>query len=135
MEATMSLQNVLASAKMKCTPISFNQMPSYMQSSWQRQYFGSAYKIVLTYNKKRLTTYFAQGSAHTKEPTLTMLLECLAVDAECGATKSFEEFCSDLGYSEDSINALKIYKECQKTKIKLDNLFPDDMWLTFKENQ
>jgi len=49
------------------------------------------------------------------------ILECLAGDARCGS-ELFQDFCGDLGYSEDSIKSLKIYGACQDTAIRLRKL-------------
>lgn len=36
---------------------------------------------------------------------------------------SFEDFCSEFGYSDDNINALKIYKACKRNAERLNNVF------------
>lgn len=46
---------------------------------------------------------------------------CFIGDAISG-NDSFENFCSELGYDEDSIKALKIYKECVKANKRSENL-------------
>lgn len=51
--------------------------------------------------RTKLTTYFSQGSAYTKPPTVMDVLGCLAQDAT-SADYSFEEWCSELGFDADS---------------------------------
>lgn len=45
---------------------------------------------------------------------------CLHSDKQCGEY-SFHEFCDNLGYSRDSIEALNIYRACMDTAEKLRN--------------
>lgn len=51
-------------------------------------------------------------------PNINDILECLINDSEV-SNISFNEFCSNYGYSTDSIKALNIYQECSNTKDKL----------------
>ena len=48
---------------------------------------------------KRMTVHFSQGPAHTKEPTISGVLSCLAADAagwdNCG---DFDAWASEYGY-------------------------------------
>ena len=48
-----------------------------------------------------------------KKPKLRDILYSLASDASCGE-RSFQDFCAELGYSEDSIKALDTYLKCQR---------------------
>ena len=49
-------------------------------------------------------------------------LNCILSDSYA-AQGSFKDFCSEFGYSDDSIKALKIYKECKRTAVRLNKLF------------
>ena len=51
-------------------------------------------------------------------PTLDDVLHCLVMDAEA-ASMTFQDWCGNLGYDEDSRKALSIYHECQETYNKL----------------
>lgn len=44
-------------------------------------------------------------------PTALDVLECLLSDMDAGA-ESFDNFCANFGYSNDSLKALDIYREC-----------------------
>lgn len=46
------------------------------------------------------------------------ILQALFSDTECGQY-SFDEFCDNLGYSNDSLKALDIYRACAETAKKL----------------
>lgn len=80
----------------------------------------SHYQVMLTFrglasvgNNRKMTTVFSMGSAHTKPPAAHDVLSCLLSDAsDHGAT--FEEWCDNLGYSSDSIKALKTFEAVQK---------------------
>ncbi len=52
---------------------------------------------------------------------------CFLGDAISGS-QSFEEFCDELGYDEDSRKAEKIWKACQEATQKADNLSIGDLY-------
>jgi len=59
-------------------------------------------------------------------PTESDVLECLKVDAEAGKM-SFDEFCENFGYSNDSLKALDVYRACLETVRKLKGFeFPKE---------
>lgn len=58
------------------------------------------------------------SSAWVHIPSADTVLDCLFSDAECGSY-SFNEFCSNLGYSSDSLNALNTYRDCMTTAERL----------------
>ncbi len=87
----------------------------------------SHYMVSLTKGRKSMTIYYSQGSAFTSAPTISDILNCLASDyQEAGYT--FEDFCSDFGYNNDSISDLRVYKAVMKESrdmervIGLDNI-------------
>lgn len=53
-----------------------------------------------------------------KTPSESDFLECLYSDADAGSM-TFSEFCDNFGYSNDSISALNIYRECEETARKI----------------
>lgn len=55
-------------------------------------------------------------------PTSANVLHCLLLDSQLGEDL-FEDFCANLGYSEDSIKALESYRACQKTCTNLRKVF------------
>lgn len=69
------------------------------------------YRVTLKYQRRQLTTSFFMGPANEEEPTAASVLHCLIGDVSAGEL-SFEEFCSDLGYEEDSRKAERIWKAC-----------------------
>ena len=76
---------------------------------------------------KQMTLYYSQGYGIQGEPTLESVLNCLISDSTCGET--FQEFCDNLGYDNDSRKAEKtfntILKQTNKLKKLLGNNFND----------
>lgn len=91
---------------------------------WRKDADG--WTCTLTYQGRRMTTGFWMGMAHNgAEPDLRGVLDCLCSDAEAGEM-SFEEFCGEFGYDEDSRTAERTWKECQKSGAKVLRLFDLD---------
>ncbi len=57
-------------------------------------------------------TEYSMGSALKGKPTLETVLESLSSDISC-ANGSFESFCDNMDYDQDSRKAFKIYESCQ----------------------
>lgn len=51
-------------------------------------------------------------------PTVADVMYSLLSDSDC-SNSNFVDFCADLGYSDDSIKALNIYKACCETAVAL----------------
>lgn len=86
-------------------------------------------------NRRKLTTYFSQGAAHTSEPTAADVLDCLASDAS-GAenARSFEDWCSEYGYDTDSRKAKRTYKVIQRQSESLKRLLGPELYETLLWN-
>lgn len=83
------------------------------------------HKVTVVRDGKRMTFDFWQSRAQpdmTKDRHLIFALHCVLQDAFC-ATDSFERFCSELGYDQDSRKAEKFYKACEKALIKVERVF------------
>ena len=80
------------------------------------------FKLRLTRNKKRYTFEFGQSIAEGEmPPTMYDVLSCLQKN-EIG---TFQDFCSDFGYNDDSIRAYKTYKALLKEYNAVNRLFGD----------
>jgi hypothetical protein len=87
----------------------------------------NGWTITLSYQRRRMTIPFYTGSAITKEPTSYDVLYCVLGDASTiENTRGFRDWCSDLGYDEDSRKAEKIYKQCLSQTAKLKKLLGKD---------
>ena len=69
---------------------------------------------------KQMTLYYSQGYGIQGEPTLEAVLDCLKSDSTCGET--FQEFCDNLGYDNDSRKAEKTFNTILKQTNKLKQL-------------
>lgn len=72
------------------------------------------------YGFKQMTLYYSQGYGIQGEPTLESVLNCLISDSTCGET--FQEFCDNLGYDNDSRKAEKTFNTILKQTNKLKQL-------------
>lgn len=65
--------------------------------------------------RTQMTLVFSQGYAHTGEPKLKDVLDCLASDSSSiENARSFEEWASDFGYDTDSRKAERTFKACER---------------------
>ena len=81
------------------------------------------YNITLKRGQRKYTFKFGQSIAKgSNEPTLYDVLACLQ-KYEVG---TFEDFCDEFGYDNDSRNALKTYKAVVKEYDKMCSLFNND---------
>lgn len=64
---------------------------------------------------------YMKGKTELNEKDLLNAFDCFLMDAESGML-SFEDFCSDLGYDEDSRRAERIHKLCEEAGYKLTDL-------------
>lgn len=64
-------------------------------------------------------------SVWAHRPKCEDVLHCLILDAQCGSG-SFDDFCNELGYSNDSLSALDIYRDCMKNGEKLRNALAEN---------
>lgn len=51
-------------------------------------------------------------------------IDCFCSDA-CSGSESFDSFCDELGYDNDSIKARKVWRACVKSKGKLESILGD----------
>lgn len=70
--------------------------------------------------RKKLMDSFS-GFPDFLKPNVDGLIECLVSDCDLGCG-TFSDFCSNLGYDEDSRKAFDIYLACQKISDRLTGL-------------
>lgn len=77
-------------------------------------------------NKSNLLLYIDELKAVSKVKPLNIddVLYSLILDAQSGAY-SFEDFCGEFGYNEDSIKHMEIHKACQKNAKKVKTFIKD----------
>lgn len=62
--------------------------------------------------------FYYSNTLFIRIPRVRDVLYSLASDASC-SRESFKDFCSNLGYDEDSRKALSMYLSCQESEHKL----------------
>ena len=96
-----------------------------------RFYHHYKYQISLSYDGRvrkftYMTSYYDwhEGKEELDESDFKHALNCFLSDSYA-AQDSFEFFCNEFGYSNDSIKALKIYKACKRDAKKAKFVFAD----------
>lgn len=86
------------------------------------------YTVTLRYARRQLTVPFYMGPGHgSAEPTASDVLACLCLDAtSIENARSFEEWCSDLGFDSNERKAERLYKACETATRKLQRFLGDD---------
>lgn len=93
------------------------------QTDWQRD--ANGYTVTLKYKGRQYTLDFWQGSAITHDPTSEGVLECLLSDAN-GGEMTFDDFCGEFGYDNDSRTAERVWKQCGTVREELQRMLGDD---------
>ena len=83
----------------------------------------------LTYTDRQMTTYYSQGSTYVNPPTCEEVLICLHRDI---TTSTFDYWCGQLGYDNDSRKAHRTYRACKKQTREL-RTFLGELWQEFLE--
>jgi hypothetical protein len=95
------------------------------------------HKVTIKHNGKRLSFDF-WGSIMNPEiandQENVFALYCFLSDAVSGK-QSFEDFCSEFGYDEDSRSVERIRKECEKSLKKFEKVFEADIYDLINEIQ
>lgn len=83
-------------------------------------------ELKASFNKsQRQQLWDTTNRIYRRHPKIEHVLECLQSDAQCG-DMSFDQFCDDFGYSNDSLKALDVYRACADTAKKLRGFkFPE----------
>ena len=77
-------------------------------------------------NKANLLLYIDELKKVSKPKPLNIddVLYSLILDSQAG-TESFDDFCDNLGYNNDSIKVNEIYRDCQKNSKKVKTFITD----------
>ena len=84
--------------------------------TWKHDPKATHWKLTLKshYFRGKFKIDYHMGSAHTGEPDLLSLIECLHGDYTSIDGYDFFDFCDSFGYDRDSITALTTYETCRK---------------------
>ena len=98
-------------------------------SGWSKENYNN-HKITVFFNGKKTSFEFwnsIQGGEMSDNSDLLGALNCFFNDAISG-NMSFDEFCSEFGYDEDSSTAERVHKTCIKSLKKVENIFDCDLY-------
>lgn len=100
-------------------------------ASWSEDnYNNHLVTVTNTENKQRCTFEYWASQARPEiktERDVLSAFECFMNDVVSGKN-SFEEFCSEFGYDEDSRSAEKTWKACKKSAEKLEKIYDGDVY-------
>lgn len=82
----------------------------------------SEYTMYMAKDVRINTTHLAATKQWITPPSPAIVLHSLLMDARVGE-ESFDDFCDNLGYDNDSVSALNVYQECSKTTKRIKKLF------------
>ena len=85
----------------------------------------TTYHCVFKLDGRKLSLPFHQGPGIADAPNAVRVLETIAGDARTGLM-SFREFCSDLGYDEDSRSSYATWEACRKVAEDLEKLLGEE---------
>ena len=101
--------------------INFSKYGKHFADDKESRYI---FNCTLIRNRKKYTFNFGQSiAARNEAPTMYDILTCL----EKYENANFDDFCSNYGYDNDSIKALKTYKAVSKEYKNVFRLFGDIM--------
>ena len=79
----------------------------------------NAYSVTLRMDGRQITTPFRQGMGIREQPVAFDVLESLLLDAS-SSEDDFSEFCASFGLDDDSHQAYRMFRACQRTARKLE---------------
>ena len=92
------------------------------KDEWKRT--ATKYVCKLTFKNQSYTFNYWMSSAHTKAPSKKDVLYSFIMDDVTGM--DFEEFCSEFGYDNGSIEALKTFEACKEQTENFHRLFNEE---------
>lgn len=93
------------------------------------------HKVTVTHNKKSFSFDFWGSIVNpeiSNDQESVFAFYCALSDG-LSAKDSFSGFCSEFGYDEDSRNAERIYKSCEKSLKKIGRVFKCDLYELINE--
>jgi hypothetical protein len=100
--------------------------PAYMSEEEVKNSTHTKFDVELEFDKRSIVIEYSC----TNVPEQSRVFECLVVDARSGAY-TFEEFCDEFGFNNDSIKDRRIYKACKKNSAKLLELLGEELFDKF----
>lgn len=94
-------------------------------TNWDKDNLHDQYKIILKRNRKEMQFDFWASIYQTqnnKKPNVYDVVACL----EWYELGTFDDFCLNFGYDNDSIQAFNTYTECQKQQKELFDIISEE---------
>ena len=104
-----------------CTSLGL-QTDHTVKPAWQHE----AYQVTIARGADSYSTTYRQGTGHTTAPTVSQVVSCLLSDARSADEHTFESFCSEFGYDDDSRTAERAYVACRDCSSALRRILGDD---------
>ena len=126
MKNGITKENILSNISVKVRK-TFKTQEDF-SDEWKKA--ANKWQVKLIYFDKEYVTNYFMGSGlvdswgRAKKPTIKDVLYSMIVDDV--NDMDFYTFCTEYGYDNDSINALEIYKACQKQTKAYYNMFDDE---------
>ena len=126
MRTGITKENILLNIELYVQP-SFKTQED-MKDEWKKG--ANKWQIKLVYFDKEYVTDFYMGSGlvdemgKPKKPTKEDILSAMIVDDV--SDLDFDDFCSEFGYNNDSIKALKVYEACKRETKAYYNIFDSE---------
>lgn len=125
-----TFEGITISATLKAEGIEQQNQPKSSKITLRCNQF----RVNLKYEGRRASFLFhgshadwQKGETEMSEANLKFALYCFLSDADAGR-QTFEDFCGDFGYDEDSRTAERIFKACQRFAVKQEKLnIPSDL--------
>lgn len=104
----ISLQDFVRKHNLVMTLTTADHNPNMADDTWART--ATHWIARLHHGKKQMAVPFSQGSAHTVPPTITDVLDALAIDsAGHDDHRGFQDWAEEYGYDIDSRKAERIF--------------------------
>ena len=98
--------------------------PEELKDEWKSRNYTRAFDAAVRFKGREMSVRYFCGLR--TEPTTMSLLECLQMDAPCiDDGQTFDDWCEELGFNNDSIAHLKIYRQSVKQTRELKRLLGD----------
>lgn len=100
----------------------------FFEDDKKKNIFRNVYTVILSRGKKKIKFRYGDSvnNTHDGKTTLDLYSVLCVVGSEYFCPETFEDFCSEFGYSEDSRSAEKLFLRLKKMSEKLHNMFSED---------
>lgn len=111
-DTTTNIEQFIERARLSMTCTRIDARPD-RSDDWDAS--ARHFRITITGIGGSMRVHFSQGSAHTEDPTLADVLDCIASDsAGIENARGFDDWCSEYGYDTDSRKAARTFAACER---------------------